>query len=266
MIGHAGDLLSIEWLQRETDAFMERWAALEGVEHYWRPSLFAVASAEDRLFRQLATMVAEDHLHPRDLLDGARSVISYFLPFKRELSRRNSANGHYAARSWAESYVVTNRLINAINDHFRRLLNGAGHQAAVTPPTHNFDQHRLLSRWSHKHIAYIAGLGTFGHHHLLITRRGCCGRLGSFVTDAPLTPTARPETPYCLREGGGACLACVDKCTYGALRPDAFDRHQCYAQLLANDRFYPDLPLVDVCGKCACNVPCSFTAPGLKQR
>jgi len=140
-----------------------------------------------------------------------------------------------------------------------------GFDASTTPATHNFDEKKLVSRWSHKHLGYIAGLGTFGTHHLLITRAGCCGRLGSLVTSMALPPSSRPQEEWCLHKQGRRCSACLSKCVYGALGESTFDRRACYRQCLENDAHYTDLPLVDVCGKCGCNVPCSYGIPTEKE-
>jgi epoxyqueuosine reductase QueG len=200
---------------------------------------------------------------PGELLSEARSVVVFFLPFQPRLGRENDQTAPFAARSWAESYVTTNRVIGEVCSHLKSRLEEAGHTAAATPATHNFDEKRLLSRWSHKHLGYIAGLGTFGHHHLLITEAGCCGRLGSLATSMSLPATPRPQVEYCLLKAGHRCQACMVKCKYDALKKTAFDRHACYEQLLRNNDFYSDLPLVDVCGKCACEVPCSYRIPKL---
>ena len=63
-----------------------------------------------------------------------------------------------------------------------------------------------MSDWSHKHVAYIAGIGSFGHHHMLITNKGCCGRLGSVVTDAVIAPTSRVDRERCLFKFDGSCV------------------------------------------------------------
>lgn len=252
---------SVAWLHEEIAKFMNQWVGRGQSEDYWRGPLVAVASATDSLFADLRRVVALDHAMPEEILPGARSVVVYFLPFQRRLARENDQAGFYAARSWAVAYVAANQLIHDINTHLRGCLEAAGFQAGITPATHNFDEEKLISRWSHRHLAYIAGLGTFGRHNLLITAAGCCGRVGSLVTTMPLPPTPRPTAEYCLDKTGNECSACVSKCAYGALSETGFDRHRCYAQLLDNDRRYDDLPLVDVCGKCGCEVPCSYTIP-----
>jgi epoxyqueuosine reductase QueG len=198
---------------------------------------------------------------PGDLLKGVHSVIVFFLPFLPALGEANDRQKGLASRGWAESYVETNLLIRKIGSHLGRSLRKAGHSGLATPATHNFDEERLVSEWSHKHVGYIAGLGTFGHHHLLITEAGCCGRLGSVLTSAEIPATRRTEEERCLERAGGQCLACVSKCRYMALFNTSFDRQACYRQCLRNDAHYSDLPLVDVCGKCSCEVPCSYEIP-----
>lgn len=254
---------SIVWLREEIAEVMTEGVARKQSEDYWREPLVAVASATDPLLGELRRVATPDHAMPEEILPGAQAVVVYFLPFQRWLGRENDQAGHYAARSWAVSYVATNQLIHDINTHLQERLEAEGYQAGITPATHNFDEKKLISRWSHRHLAYVAGLGTFGRHNLLITAAGCCGRVGSLVTTMPLPPTPRPAAEYCLDKEGNDCSACVSKCAYGALSETGFDRHRCYAQLLVNDRRYDDLPLVDVCGKCSCEVPCSYTIPTL---
>lgn len=256
----------MEWLKDEISEVLRQWEKENKAEGYWRKPLVAVAEASDPLFLKLKRAVAEDHAMPVDILPEAQSVVVFFLPFRRLLGEENATAGAMAARSWCRSYVDTNTAIGEINAHLKRRFEQLGYQASVTPATHNFDQERLISRWSHKHLGYIAGLGTFGRNHMLITKSGCCGRLGSLVTSLRLPATTRPTGEYCLLKAGHACRACIAKCTYGALKKMPFDRHACYAQCLRNDAFYEDLPLVDVCGKCAAEVPCSYEVPELPEK
>ncbi|MHC1729009.1 MAG: epoxyqueuosine reductase [Syntrophobacteraceae bacterium] len=253
--------ISLNSVSREIAAFIEDWKKREKTD-FWLEPVVACAHALDPLFPKLKEVVDPAHAMPRDLLPEAESVIVFFLPFRPELGSENDRAGFHASRSWTVLYFKTNELIKGISQHLQSRLNGLGYKAETTPATHNFDEKKLLSRWSHKHLGYIAGLGTFGLNRLLITQAGCCGRLGSLVTSMPLPPTARPNREYCLEKAGRECCACVSKCVYGALKDaEQFDRHACYAQCLINDSHFSDLPLVDVCGKCACEVPCSYSAP-----
>uniref|UniRef100_A0A832A2R2 Epoxyqueuosine reductase n=1 Tax=Desulfacinum infernum TaxID=35837 RepID=A0A832A2R2_9BACT len=252
----------ISRIQYIIEGEVRRWVDGRSGRSYWRfPVCVGIADVTDPLFEKLREVVAPDHALPHDLLPSAASVVVFFLPFREALAKENRNETPYAARSWAEAYLATNALIAEICEALRQAFAEEGHESAVTPATHNFDEKRLVSRWSHKHLGYIAGVGTFGLHHQLITPQGACGRLGSLVTSKPMEPTARPGREYCLAKSGHSCAACVRRCTYGALTHHGFDRHRCYAQLLENDRHYADLPLVDVCGKCVADVPCSYGVP-----
>lgn len=226
----------------------------------WDDPLVGFADAADPLFARLKTAVSPSHAMPEDLLAGARTVIAWFLPFTRDIVFSNR-EGRLASPEWAVAYIDTNRLITEINEHLAQVLQGWGFHAAVTPPTHNFDTKHLMSDWSHKHVAYIAGLGNFGIHHLLITERGCCGRLGSMVTDAVIRPSERADGECCLAKYNNSCRLCMQNCVAGALSDDGFDRHACHALLLENAEMHRQEGLADVCGKCSSVVPCSFDNP-----
>ena len=226
----------------------------------WREPLMACADAHDPLFGRLGEVANPGHLQPSDILRGARTVIAYFLPFSRGIIAGNSS-GRYASDGWARSYIETNALIAHINTRMSAVLESHDFRAGTIAPTHNFDVQSLLSPWSHRHAAYNAGLGTFGLNRMLITEQGCCGRIGSLVTDAAIPADPRPEQEYCPFRIDGSCGACVKRCPVGALSTSAFDRHACYGALLANERRFAHLGRADVCGKCLCGLPCSEARP-----
>jgi len=226
----------------------------------WEKPLVAVASARDPLFVKLKAIVSPRHLLPGDLLPGASSVITYFIPFTQDVNSSNRL-ARESSPEWARAYVETNKLITAINEHLTRELGRLQYRTGTVPPTHNFDPVELISQWSHKHVAYIAGLGTFGRNHLLITEKGCSGRLGSLVTDLEIPATPRPDFEYCLYKYNGTCGRCVGQCPQDVLAGESYDRQKCYQLCLENADRYQELGLADVCGKCCSLVPCSFTAP-----
>jgi len=119
---------------------------------------------------------------PEELLSGARSVVAFFVPFPTSVVRANSRHRETVALEWALAYVETNQLLRRITDHLIKLLAERGIGAAAEPPTDNFDPVTLVSRWSHKSVAVIAGLGSFGLHQMVITDAGCAGRFGSLMT------------------------------------------------------------------------------------
>jgi len=237
-----------------SDLIVERVACAGTVTGYRSP-LVAFARADAPRFDELLRLIP-GHLHPRNLLPAARSVCAFFLPFDPAVVRGN-ARGDPASEGWARAYVETNALLDGICHTLGKELGRRGVDVAWEPPTHNFDPVRLVSAWSHKSIAAIAGLGQFGHHHMLITEAGCAGRLGSIVLDVEVPPTPGREavtTTLCTYDQG--CRACIRLCPAGALTEEGLDRARCYAQCLANDARFPQW-LADVCGKCATG-PCAI--------
>lgn len=223
----------------------------------FREPLTGCAPADDPQFSRLREAAHPNHLLPEEMLPGARSVFAFFLPFDSRLVEKNRKHP-YVSREWAEAYVETNQLIKDICKEIYRYLADMGFNAAYEQPTHNFDSELLLSNWSHKHIAYVCGLGSFGRNTMLITGGGCAGRFGSLVTDAYLEPSAQTRPlyhPFCER-----CDYCARICPVSALRDGSFDKAACYRRLLEVNDFFSDLPLTDVCGKCACG-PCALRDP-----
>ncbi len=240
--------------------FVQKYPDLKKTKARWKEPLVAYASAEDPLFLKLKEVVSPSHALPEDLLEDARSVITYFLPFDEAINESN-ISGRDVSRLWAETYIETNQLILDLNHHLSAALAEGGYASAIIPATHNFDEKKLISDWSHRHAAYIAGLGNFGVNNMLITEKGCCGRVGSLLTNLPLQPTARGEKEYCLARHDGSCNLCVEQCVNDALFPDSYDRWKCYEMCLHNDRLFPDMGTADVCGKCLVGVPCSTRDP-----
>ncbi len=240
-----------------TDIINDKIRTSNGRTRYRSP-LVGFASANDPLFARLREVANPDHLLPREMLPEAQTVIAFFLPFDNDVIKLNRKDP-YVSREWAVAYVETNQLIKDICLELAQQLGKMGSRAAYEMPTHNFDSERLLSGWSHKHVAYVCGLGSFGHNTMLITAQGCAGRFGSLVTDKYIEPGTSPETlyhPFCEK-----CDYCVKACPISALSESRFDKATCYQYLLEVDKFFDDLPVSDACGKCA-NGPCAFKSPG----
>ena len=224
----------------------------------YREPLVGFARAGDPRFRDLLATVSPIHLMPEDLVHGARTVVSFFLPFAPWVVEANAREREIVAREWAVAYVETNALIGRISAQLVEALADRGITAGTVPATHNFDEETLHSGWSHKSVAVIAGLGSFGLHQMVITDAGCAGRFGSVVLDAEIpVPEVEPKQ-RCSAFHDGSCLECVARCPASALDAnEPLDKHRCHEHLHGVARAYEELGLVDVCGKCAVG-PCSF--------
>ena len=236
-----------------------------GLTDIWRSPLMAALSVDNPMIPELRKAVSQDHLLPGELLTGAKSIIVYFIPFENRIVESNLM-GEAASEEWARAYILTNELLGFLNDEIEKYLNSHNFQAKKIMATHNFDEKKLISRWSHRHIAQIAGLGSFGMNNMLITSAGCCGRFGSLVTDVPSwklgIPAVKPLAEKCLHKKNGSCGLCRKKCDVGALQSDSgFDRSKCYEVCLKNAELYKSIGLADACGKCLVGLPCSTKDP-----
>lgn len=206
----------------------------------------------------LAELVATDHLMPEGILPGATVVVSYYLPFIEAVEKSN-VPGCEASPIWARAYCLTNEMGAELNKHLVHVVNGMGFRAAVPEGAGLFNRETLLSRWSQRHVAWLAGHGTFGINNMLISEAGCCGRYFSVVADLPAEPDAPVTEERCLYKARDACGLCARRCVAGALRTDGiFDRHRCWAMCQENEAKYPK---AHVCGKCDVGLPCSFRIP-----
>jgi epoxyqueuosine reductase QueG len=242
------------------ESYVLQYSQMKSVNTDWKKPIVGFANAEDKAFEQLKFSVSKNHLVPKDLIENAKSVITYFLPFSENIAISN-INGKYSSKEWSVAYVETNQLINDLNSHIKKYLENNGYQCSLIPATHNFDEETLMSRWSHRHVANIAGLGTFGINNMLITESGCCGRVGSVVSSIHLKPSEKIKKENCLYKLDGTCGVCVAKCSFGALTYKDFNREKCYEICLINDQYHFDLGITDVCGKCCVGIPCSFNNP-----
>ncbi len=258
------DGITISFLRDVAETFVAGEPQRLKKQGWWRPPLLATAAVDAR-FDRLPQIAADDHLHPRDLLPGAKTVIVFFIPFVKELVRANKS-GRRPTRDWGVSYVETNDLIGRLSEALAQELQQEGYGCGLTPATHNFDEAKLTARWSHKHLGYLAGLGRFGVHNLLITPEGCAGRLGSLVTEAELGDHPLiTSSQACLKKAGRKCGQCIQACPVEALSENDFARRTCWERLNENRKVlkdYADLPpSTHVCGKCAAMMPCSFGNP-----
>ena len=254
-----------------TNSDLEQWVkeyvagyrASKGMESDWRQPVVGVAAADDLLFPVLKEAVGPNHRLPVDFIPDAQSVIAFFLPFSEDIIRSN-VGGKESSREWDIANIETNQLIADINGFLQQKIGDLGYEATNLPATYDYDEHSLTSNWSHRHIAYIAGIGTFGINNMIITEKGCCGRIGSIVTNLPLRPTYRSDQENCLYKANGSCGKCASYCVAGAMSLEGspyVDRRKCHDQIYDDKVPQYDIGIGDACGKCMCAMPCSTKNP-----
>ena len=250
---------------------------VEIATRYGQP-LVGFADACHPYIQNLPHLIGPSHELPQNILPDARIIIAYFVPFTRDIARSNMT-GILASAEWARAYEETNALFAELNGALIDFIHAKAGQtcspaahAAITPKATTFDQRKLISDWSQRHIAYAAGLGTFGINNMLLTKHGCCGRFSTVVTNLELTPDAPADEEYCLYKKNGSCGICVKHCPTGALTTEGYDRFKCYELCQENAKIYTEFGSSytnedgtgansvgsEVCGKCITGSPCAF--------
>lgn len=253
-----------KWLEEITAAFINEYEK-NTVTKWGKP---LVGFADAKAVAAYAENITDNHGRPEDAVENASIVIAYFVPFLKEMADTNR-NAGTASEEWAIAYEETNVLLAEINEYLISRLKDRGYKAAVHPAAGSFDREKLISSWSHRHIAYLAGLGTFGINNMLITEKGCCGRYSTIVTDLTVEPDSPCIDEFCGYKKDGSCGACIRKCPSGALTAEGFDRHKCYKVCMENAARYTEFGSSyaeegeaavgsEVCGKCVAGMPCAF--------
>ena len=216
--------------------------------------LFGASSAQDPLYRKLKEVVGSDHYMPEDLFPGAKTVISYFLPYSKEVSKANYGTEDSPAL-WLLAHQEGATAAELVRRFIGKSLASVDAKAFVPFHDSRYRNKKLVSNWSERHVAFVSGLGTFGLHKSLITEKGSSGRLDSIITDLEFAPTRRDYSgvyDYCAK-----CYSCVKRCPVGAIKETGKSICACAKKVLAGKAS----PEQAVCGKCLTEVPCENCKP-----
>ena len=275
----------VNWVENSKDNYISDEDAiypnLAGLKLYEAP-IVGFASADDSLFTDVFKnegIIHPEYLAPKEWMPGAKTVISFFLPFSETVKESNKlrVDEPYApnlpqrcSTEWLHARIEGQIFINKATDYIQMILADAGFES-VCPTTSG--KLRMItpyiSAWSERHAAYAAGLGTFGLSKGLITSKGVAGRFGSVITNAEFCPSEREYSDpfeYCTM-----CGACMEKCPAEAIditKGCALGKDQLICGPYVKDGFLPphgpNQRIRYGCGKCQCGVPCENGIPTIK--
>jgi len=260
-------------IKAEISSFVKNYEAKTEISTKWGRPLVGFADAKHSFILNLKNIINPNHALPTDILKDASIVLAYYIPFTKELAKTNRKMNRLASSQWALAYEETNAMFKYLNQHIIEYLNAKGYNAAIAKESATFSTEKLISNWSHRHFAYIAGLGTFGINNMLITKSGCCGRFFTIVTNLDIVSDRPMVHELCLYKKNGSCKICLKNCPAGALTELRYNRTKCYSLLKENAAVYTEFgsSYVDetlttanstgseVCGKCITSSPCAFS-------
>jgi epoxyqueuosine reductase QueG len=241
--------------------------------------LVGFALGDDPVFDRFKTVIAPFHMTPTEalslgsgspVLPSATRVISWVLPIVSRTRASNRDNTRRPSFRWAHTRAYGDAVHMAVREALLSAIKSAGYRAVAPTTLPNFRTEELAngpaSAWSERHMAYAAGLGTFGLSDGLITAKGKAHRLGSIVTDLPLEATPRPyqtHTAYCLHLSGYECGKCIGRCPAGAINEKGHDKIACRAYAYGTLNSFADKYDLHPpgCGLCQTGVPCEYQIP-----
>jgi epoxyqueuosine reductase len=267
---------------------LNRLDAFEGAPIFEKP-LIGFADGDNPLFEEYKKVIHEDHYTPREILMKHLaetlkvetphfedvSVISFVLPINRDTLRSNSREKEGPSLRWNHTRWKGQEFITELSKHLVSALERTG-AVAIAPDLTPFFKifgppNLIVSNWSHRHMAYAAGLGTFSLNDGFITPKGIAIRCGSVVTNMKLVPSIRPYANHlanCRFYATGKCGVCISRCPGDAISEKGHDKAKCLNTLFVKQKPWIDgahgqgyMGVYAGCGLCQAGVPCETQIP-----
>jgi epoxyqueuosine reductase len=218
----------------------------------WDEPLVGFAAGDDPIFKEYKTIIGDFHVTPREALEmyldtttwGSKeliknvSVISFILPATEKTRVSNRAETEVCSIRWNHTRFEGHETLARLSRYLVALIESQGYAAVAPELARWFEAVRLpngmSSKWSQRHVAYAAGLGTFGLSDGFISPKGVAIRVGSVVCNLELPPTPRTYANHyanCLFHSQGTCKKCVARCPAGAISEKGHDKGKCGAYL-----------------------------------
>lgn len=253
-------------------------------EKAWEAPHVRVANGADPWFARIKALIGDFHWTPAEAFalafpqqqvaaDDLR-VVSYVLPQTAATRADQRQTTKLPSERWARSRFHGEEFNCELRLHLAEQLSAAGYPAVAPERLPGFDYRQsqrfgLASNWSERHVAFIAGHGTFGLSDGLITRWGKAVRFGSVVVRAGLPVSERDYgddyQAWCLWYANGSCGACVKRCPVGAISTAAgHDKPACYSYIRETTAPFTHQTYgtgATPCGLCQVKIPCEAQVP-----
>ena len=229
-----------------------------------------LAAADDPIFDTFRDpeINGPNWLGPRERMPEAKTVAVFYFSFSEEIRRRHRVSTELMDEAWVCGYGDHGNVVVPFAQGMTAALEAEGvkvvnptwdmEHPAVSAPVDNKGEEDLhwSAPWSTRHVAFAAGLGTFGVHRHIITEKGCCGAMVTLILDCALEPTKRNYTDpyeYCSR-----CGACTHRCPVNAITMERLrNLKKCSEHTTELFQQFKK----GNCGKCMVGVPCEDRIP-----
>jgi epoxyqueuosine reductase len=185
-----------------------------------------------------------DEFRPAAIVPGTKTVIVIGFPVPLPVIETSPSIYYH------EFYKTINILLDTSAFRISLFLNNKGF-SSVPIPRDGYGSISIIREnpvvfFSHRHAAYLAGLGNFGINNTILTPEyGPRVRFTSIFTTAAIPPDPLMKDPLCTK-----CMNCVEICPVHALKGEEYprsitDKERCAARSEALFRQY-----ISPCGFC----------------
>lgn len=252
-------------------------------EPMWEKPIIGVAAGNDTYYDFLKEHIGEFHWTPAEAFSkkygvnpepSKLSVISIVFPQTEETKEMQNKARVFPCDNWLVSRGEWESVMDEFTSKLEVALEKEGIKAASIDQIKEFSRHTsenlgIASNWSHRHIAFAAGMGTFGLSDGFITEKGKAVRMTSVIVEAELEPTPRGDRgPYdwCLYFKSGICGSCIRRCPVRAISEKGHDKIACsnYKDTKCADNWPEHIEhsgYSTPCGLCQTKIPCAVKRP-----
>lgn len=286
-------MLDKNWFINKINTFLKedesnRMTGVDG-SLFWEPDvLIGFCSGNDQIFQEYKKLVGPFHLTPKEAFEKYcelynieydstenLTVVAFILPMNPLTKKENlDYSPEWPSERWAHTRLYGEKSNQKLWSFILSELKSEFNIDGVAPMLEKklfrmYREHKdawqgaLASTWSHRHMCFAAGLGSFGISDGFINERGKAMRCGSFIINHKL-PSDADKRASSRREHCIKCGQCIKRCPVGAINmEEGHDKRKCYDFVFSTIPYIGEhykIPIYS-CGLCQVGVSCTNGIP-----
>ena len=181
--------------------FLENYRKIEGFCLNWGADLFGAADI---------SRMKEAFSISQEVIQPLNNAVSLGARASQEVLAEIQT---HPTKLYFHHYRTINMFLDQLALRLSNYIQNLGFKSLPIPASQIVDWQKQTAHLSHKHIAYLAGLGWIGRNNLLVNKRlGSHFRLVTVLTDMPLK-LDKPSKEDC-----GNCRSCMVVCPVKAIK------------------------------------------------